>query len=80
MVWLANLAVGPDDDAAIMGFLYEMGAGADAMVFAVSADIITSEGKIDYGLILYREFYSELFFRRLFVRISKRGGKKRCDQ
>jgi hypothetical protein len=44
--------VGPNGDATIVGFLYETGEGADAMVFAVHADIVTSEGKIDYGLIL----------------------------
>jgi hypothetical protein len=43
--------VGPDDDATIVGFLYETGEGADAMVFAVHDDVITSQGKIDYGLI-----------------------------
>lgn len=43
--------VGPDDDARLVGFLYEAGGGADAMVFAIHADVITGEGRIDYGLI-----------------------------
>jgi hypothetical protein len=42
--------VGPDEDARLVGFLYETGDGADAMVFAVHADVITGEGRIDYGL------------------------------
>lgn len=43
--------VGPSGDAKLVGFLYEAGDGADATVFAIHADVITSEGRIDYGLI-----------------------------
>jgi hypothetical protein len=43
--------VGPGDDARLVGFLYETGEGSEATVFAVHADLITAEGKIDHGLI-----------------------------
>lgn len=43
--------VEPDDKASLLGFLYETGEGADATVFAVHADNITAQGKIDYGVI-----------------------------
>lgn len=35
------------NNATLVGFLYETGQGADAMVFAVHADFITPGGKID---------------------------------
>lgn len=43
--------MGEDGYACIVGFLYETGEGAGATIFAVHADLITKEGKVDYGCV-----------------------------
>jgi len=40
-----------ESHANLVGFLYETGEGADATVFAAHADLLTSEGKLDYNRI-----------------------------
>jgi len=41
-----------ENNATLVGFLYETGEGADATIFAVHADLITAEGKINHTLIV----------------------------
>ncbi|HEV2395806.1 MAG TPA: hypothetical protein VGS27_02540 [Candidatus Sulfotelmatobacter sp.] len=40
-----------ENHATLVGFLYETGEGADATIFAVHADLLTAEGKINHALI-----------------------------
>jgi hypothetical protein len=40
-----------ENNATLVGFLYETGEGANATIFAVHADLLTAEGKIDHALI-----------------------------
>src|SRR5262249_51476400 len=44
-------AVGVDGNASFAGLLYEAGEGKEATVFAVHADFLTAEGKIDRSKI-----------------------------
>jgi hypothetical protein len=46
--------VDKDAYANLVGFLYETGEGAEATVFAVHADLITPEGKINYALVTWQ--------------------------
>lgn len=40
-----------ENNATLVGFLYETGEGADATIFAFHADLLTKEGKINHALI-----------------------------
>jgi hypothetical protein len=45
-----------------VGFLYETGEGADAMVFAVNADLLTPEGKLITVSLIGREAFAHFAF------------------
>jgi hypothetical protein len=40
-----------ENNARLVGFLYETGEGADAMIFVIHAELLTAEGKINHALI-----------------------------
>jgi hypothetical protein len=40
-----------ENNATLVGFLYETGEGADATIFAVHADLLTVEGKINHAVV-----------------------------